>query len=404
MRVLVVHNRYSSRVPSGENLAVDDEVKWLRDAGVAVTTFETSNDDVFGASRSERLRQAAWATWSLPEQRRMAHAVDETKPDLVHVHNLFPLLSSSVPWAATRRNVPVVWTVHNRRVACVIGTNFRDGKPCHECRPGWRVPGVRHGCYGGSAAASAVATGASSVFSRLARRRLTPLAISEHVKDWLVNSAGFDPERVRVKYNGVTGPSPESADGPPSPTDSRTFLCSGYLTDYKGVSLLLDAWQQVGEIDAELRIVGSGPLSEQVRAAAAADSRITWFPQVAADEMAGHYSAARAVIVPSIWDEPFGRSAAEALAYGLPVVTTGTGGLGEIVDESSGWVTGVEAGALADAIRQAATADQAIAERSAAGRQRYRAHFAPDVVTSSLVAIYDSILTQPDAHVRIGKP
>ena len=49
------------------------------------------------------------------------------RPDVVHVHNLFPLLTGSVPAAARRRGIPVVWTVHNRRVRCVGGGLFRDG-------------------------------------------------------------------------------------------------------------------------------------------------------------------------------------------------------------------------------------------------------------------------------------
>ena len=56
MRVLVVHNRYSSRVPSGENLAVDDEVRWLREAGVDVHRHEVSNDDVVAPGPIARVR------------------------------------------------------------------------------------------------------------------------------------------------------------------------------------------------------------------------------------------------------------------------------------------------------------------------------------------------------------
>ena len=59
MRVLVVHNAYSSRVPSGENLSVADEVAWLRDAGVDVAVHEVSNDTVVSAGAAGKARQAA---------------------------------------------------------------------------------------------------------------------------------------------------------------------------------------------------------------------------------------------------------------------------------------------------------------------------------------------------------
>lgn len=387
MRVLVVHNRYSSRVPSGENLAVRDEVRWLRDAGVDVTTFEVSNDDVFDAGRRERIRQAAWATWSVPAQRRMARTLEETRPDLVHVHNLFPLLSASVPWRATRRKLPVVWTVHNRRVACVIGTNFRDGKPCDECRPGWRVPGIRHGCYGGSPAASALATGATSIFGRLARRRLTAIAISEHVKQWLVDSAGFAPDRVRVKYNGVAAP-PARDDLPPA-EESNKFLFVGHLSEHKGVGLLLDAWRALSaQPDLRLELVGDGPMADEVQAEVAGDGRVVWAGAVPGSEVSSHIATARAVIVPSTWEEPFGRVAAEALAHRRPVITTGRGGLTEIVDGDTGWITGTDTSKMTAAM-QAATADDEIAGRAAEARRRHTQLFSPTATTDALLAIYE---------------
>jgi glycosyltransferase involved in cell wall biosynthesis len=386
MRVLVVHNRYTSRVPSGENVVVDDEVRWLQEAGVDVAVHTVSNDDALAPGAWARLRDGATGVWSLPARRRFEDALDTVAPDLVHVHNLFPLLSGSVPAAARRRGLPVVWTVHNHRVRCVEGGNFRDGRPCHDCRPGWRVPGVVHRCYAGSAAASALVTVASSAYRASARRRgVMALAISEHVRTWLIDEAGFDLAAVRVKPNGVAGPT-----GPvPPPAGSRAFVFLGRLAAAKGVSLLLDAWRQAG-LDAELRIVGGGDLADAVAAAAAADPRITWTGPVAPAEVGEHLAAARAVLVPSLWDEPFGRVAPEAFAYGRPVITTGLGGLGETVDAATGWVTGRDAGALAAALQEAA-ADDAVTARGAAARERWQARYSPPVTTEALLDVYRSV-------------
>lgn len=403
MRVLVVHNRYSSRAPSGENLAVQDEVRWLRDAGVDVHTHEVSNDDVFEAGIVQRIGQATSALWSVPAQRRMVAVIDRTEPDLVHIHNLFPLLSASVPWVATRRGLPVVWTVHNRRVTCVIGTNFRDGQPCYDCRPGWRVPGIRHRCYGGgSIAASALATGASSIFRGVARRRVTALAVSDNIRQWLLDTAGFAPDRVHVKHNGIAEPSVSSSGLPPV-ASRRTFLLAGYLIEHKGIPLLLDAWQRTGDLDAELRIVGDGPLTETVANAASEDPRITWIPQVPPEKMPAHLAEARAVVVPSTWEDPLPRSAAEALAYGRPVITTGMGGLNEIVDAGSGWVTGTDTASLAEALLEAASSDQVVTTRGAAARKRYEDLFSPTSTTRSLVQFYENARSQATSTAS-GRP
>jgi glycosyltransferase involved in cell wall biosynthesis len=389
MRVLVVHNRYSSRVPSGENLMVDDEVRWLRDAGVEVETFAADNDDLVGAPPTRRLRQAAESVWSVSAQRRMAAAIGQLQPDVVHVHNLFPLLTASVPWTAARRRLPVVWTVHNHRLTCVIGTNFRDGHPCHLCRPGWRAPGIRHACYGGSAMASGLVTTATAAFGRVARRHVTAVTISRAMKGWLTETAGFPPERVHVKYNAVTGPTTSV----PSAATNRRFLFAGYLTDYKGVPLLLEAWRRADlPPDAELCVLGDGPLAERVRDAAGADPRISWAGHVPAAEVTGHLARARAVIVPSVWEEPFGRAAAEALAYGRPVITSGTGGLAEIVDGASGWVTGTDPDDLAKVLALAATSDEDVAQRAGAATRRYRRLFSPEASVRELTRIYETAL------------
>jgi len=385
MRVVVVHNRYSSRVPSGENLAVDDEVTWLRDAGVDVVRHEVSNDQMIAPGPLGRARDGVEATWSVSARRRFVADLDAHRPDLVHVHNLFPLLTGSVPVAARRRRIPVVWTVHNHRIRCVAGGNFRDGAPCHDCRPGWRAPGIVHRCYAGSVAASGLTTAASSLFRVSARRRgVTPIAISEDVARWLRHEGGFGDTDVQVKYNGVAGP----IAPPTPPVANRSFLFLGRLGAYKGVGLLLDAWRRA-DVDATLRIVGDGDMAATVREAAAADARITWDGQVPPSAIGRLIDAARVVVVPSTWHEPFGRTAAEALAYGRPVITTGRGALSEIVDGSTGWVTGLEPDAMAAAIVEAAASPETVQRRGAAAAARHQHTFSPTATTEALLRIYE---------------
>jgi glycosyltransferase involved in cell wall biosynthesis len=304
------------------------------------------------------------------------------------VHNLFPLLTASVPARALRAGLPVVWTAHNLRLVCVEGTHFRAGHDCTECRPGWRVPGIVHGCYRGSVPGSALVTGATSLFRRLARRQVTAVAISDTLRSWLVGEAALPADRVRVKYNGVPVPAAPATD----PAASSTFLFAGRFAPHKGIDLLLDAWSRVGHPGAELCFVGDGPLADRVRAAAAADPRITWAGAVPPAEVAERIGRARAVVVPSVWDEPFGRVAAEAFALGRPVVTTGRGGLTEVVGDEAGWITGTDPAALARALDEAAGSDAAVAARGEAGRRRHAERFSPEATTRALLAVYDDVL------------
>jgi len=396
MRVLVTHNRYSSRVPSGENLAVDDEVRWLVEAGVDVHRHEVTNDDIVDPGPLARARDGLDSVISWRARRQFVKALDTVQPDLVHVHNLFPLLTATVPAVARHRGLPVVWTVHNFRTRCVAGTHYRDGRACHACRPGWRVPGVVHRCYAGSAAASALVSTSTSIFRSWARRDgVVPVAISHEMARWVADAAGFPVDHVRVKYNGIAPPALRGDDVAAS--ERKAFVYAGRLSHEKGIGLLLDAWRRT-TTDVELRVVGSGDLAGAVERAARDDPRIVPVGQVPSDRMPEHLRAARAAVIPSVWEEPFGRVAAEALASGRAVVTTGRGALGEIVDTSCGWVTGVDPVAMARAIDEAAKDDDMVDARGAAGRRRHAETFAPEPTTRALIGIYEDAVRSAGRH------
>src|SRR4029079_18905156 len=110
VRILVVHNRYRSSGPSGENTAVDDTVELLRAAGATVHTAMISSDDIARRTRLGLVGTAARVTWSPSGSRFLAAAIANSRPDVIHVHNTFPLLSNSILWAARRDRVPVVHT------------------------------------------------------------------------------------------------------------------------------------------------------------------------------------------------------------------------------------------------------------------------------------------------------
>ncbi len=385
MRVLVVHNRYSSAVPSGENAVVDHEVRWLREASVDVDLFEARNDDVMDAGPVARVSAGVSALWNRRAAQQLRERIERFRPDVVHVHNVFPLLSASVLSAALSA-APVVWTVHNYRIACVAGTFSLDGRPCHECASTHRLAGVRHACYASSRTASAAVTIASSSYARLARRGVFAAPVSAHVGRWLVEQ-GFAPDRVHVKHNGVDDP---GSAGRVPPSASTQFLFLGRLAPEKGIRELLTAWGHLPGDQWSLVIAGGGELESEVAAAAAADPRIVPVGAVPPGRVLELMRGARAVVLPSQWEEPFPRSAVEAVAVGRPVVTSGLGGLAEAVDAASGWVTGPTVEGLGAGLAAAAASDgPALDTMGTLARRRFETSFTPAVTTRALQAIYD---------------
>jgi glycosyltransferase involved in cell wall biosynthesis len=379
VHVLVVHNRYRSSLPSGENRVVDDEVDLLRAGGVRVSTLLRSSDDLVGASRLRRAPYALGPAFGIDAVREMRRRIEVDRPDVVHIHNVFPMISPAVIRVARRAGVPVVQSVHNYRHSCIRSTLHRDGAICEDCvgrRAPW--PGVLHGCYRGSRLEStAMAIGLASHREtwKLVDRFLV---VSEFVGRYL-QTLGVDADRIAVKANAVADPGPQ-----PAPGDS--FLFAGRLDAEKGVQLLLDAWRLRASRSGRLVIAGDGDLRHLVDAAAASDATVSAPGAVDAPTVRRLLRESRAVVVPSTWYEGSPRIITEAWAHGRPVLATAVGALPSIVGDDVGWTAKPDPRSLAARL---AAIDQRSAElKGAAARRAYLHQSTPEAVFDSLMATY----------------
>src|SRR5437762_2681344 len=129
MRVLVLHSRYRSGDLSGENRTVDDEVRLLREAGHEVHLWSPSPEGLKGA---ELMRTGLGAVWSRRSASHVAELIRRHRPDVVHCHNLFPVLSPTVLRAA-RKAPALVATLQNYRLLCLPAIFIRNGETCEAC-------------------------------------------------------------------------------------------------------------------------------------------------------------------------------------------------------------------------------------------------------------------------------
>jgi glycosyltransferase involved in cell wall biosynthesis len=323
--------------------------------------------------------------WNSAARADLAARLRAERPDIVHVHNTFPLLSPAVLAACADARVPVVATLHNYTQVCPTGTLYRDGGVCTSCVGRLPVPAVRHGCYRGSRLAT-VPIAVNLAANR--RRWLSTVerffCISSAQRETLI-SAGMPADRLVVKYNFV----PEPGVSRTGPGEHLLFL--GRLTEEKGVRLLMSAWDQVGaELGVPLVVAGTGPLQDEVVAWARDRADVRY---VGLQDKAGCRSLtarAAAVVVPSNWLETFGLVVVEAMAVGVPAVVAGHGSLAELVDDG---VTGLthrprDAASLAASLRRVVT-EPGLGERlGVAARRRYEDGFSPEVGLANLVAGY----------------
>ncbi|MGW2683070.1 glycosyltransferase [Streptomyces sp. NPDC001414] len=402
MRVLVVHNRYGSAQPSGENKVVDQEVELLRAAGHRVEVFERRSDDIAGRSLLGKVAVPLLVPWNPAVRTELAARLRTDRPDVVHVHNVFPLLSPAVLAACADAGVPAVATLHNYTQVCPPGTLQRDGRPCTECVGCAPLPAVRHGCYRGSR----LATVPLAVSLSANRRRWWTgverfLCISAAQRDVLVRS-GMPADRLTVKHNFVPDP------GSCREGDGEHLLYLGRLAEAKGVRLLMAAWDEItaaGGLGVPLVIAGTGPLEPEVAAWAADRDDVRYVGLLDTAECRKAIERSVAVVAPSTWLEAFGLVVVEAMAAGVPTVAAGHGAFVELVEDG---VTGLlhrpgEAASLASCVRRIATAPERNREMGRAARRRYEQGFSPAVGLARLVEEYRTAIAGRSAQARDGE-
>jgi glycosyltransferase involved in cell wall biosynthesis len=385
VQVLVVHNRYRSGVPSGENRVVDQEVDALRARGHDVATYVRSSDEIARMSLPEKLLHGLSPVHSAEAVRAVDGLLAEHRTEVLHLHNPYPLISMSVVDVAHRRGAAVVQTVHNHRHTCMKGTYQRDGRDCRDClRAGTPLPGVQHACYRESRAQSVVMAAA---LLRDRRRRAAVdrlVALTPEIRTSLLES-GADAARITVKPNSVPDP------GPPAPLGEGAVFV-GRLSREKGVVSLVEAWRrEPGGSRGRLVVVGDGPDRAEVEAAAAGRQDVELAGPMEPADVARAVSGASLVVVPSLWPEAFPLVVLEAMAAGRALLVTDQGGLPRVVDDSVGRVVAPDVDGLADGLASL-LGDRPLLERLGAGaRARYEAEYHPDVVTSALESIYEQV-------------
>jgi glycosyltransferase involved in cell wall biosynthesis len=393
MRVLMVHNRYLQA--GGEDRVFEEESGLLERHGHDVLRFEASNVEL---QRHGRLGQGLLTLWNRGAYADVRAQVRRFRPDVVHFHNTFPLLSPAVFHAARAGGAAVVETLHNYRLACPDSLLFRDGRVCEECL-GARVPwpAVRHGCYRSRAASCGVVAmlalhRALGTWDRAVDRHIV---LTEFARRKFVE-AGLPPERLVLKPNFVGRDLGVGAHA------GGFALFVGRLAPEKGVDVLLEAWRRVGE-RLPLKVVGVGQLEGGLRPP---PPGVEWLGFRPADEVFALMRDATVLVFPSVWYETFGLTIIEAFATGLPVLASRLGTAAELVDDGS---TGrhFEAGSaasLAEAVAWTLAHPGELAAMGRRGRARYEARYTAARNYELLLSVYAAAMEAAGRRAPLHGP
>jgi glycosyltransferase involved in cell wall biosynthesis len=334
VKILLCHNFYQQS--GGEDAAVRDLKDLLESKGHRVIFYAQDNREIEKYKALQKIGFFPRTIFSARTYQQVHRLAAQEKPDIAHVHNVFPLLSPGLYVALKRAGVPVIQTIHNYRLMCINGLFLRDGRVCERCKSGAFFSGFRFKCYRDSYALSglyALAIGCHrrwGTFDYIDRF----VALSQFAAAKIAESGLTDKSKITVLENFLPTPLPEYGN---ADLVNPYVVYMGRLSQEKGLFTLLNSFR--GIQDLRLKIMGSGPLRDAIKI-------YVHNHQLQNVELLGfidgqdkYHILRRALccVVPSECYENFPYAILESAAVGTPVVASRIGALASRVsDEETG--------------------------------------------------------------------
>ena len=399
MKIIIVHNTY--QWPGGEDVIVTQERDVLRWAGHQVVEYRRSNDEIVNSTFIHQVRLAQNVVWSNDTFTEFRALLQQERPDVVHVHNTFVMISPSIYWACAQENVPVVQTLHNFRLFCPASNFLREGKICEECADHSLLRSVAHACYHGSRFATATAAfmlAAHRWAGTWSEKIDCYIAVSQFARKKF-EQGGLPSEKLVVKPHFVyPDPGPRSGPG-----DYAVFV--GRFTSEKGLPTLLDAWKQV-KTSVPLVIVGDGPLRDALEAqtAQSSGSRVIFRGQLSRQETLSTIRGAKVLFCASECYEQGPATILEAYACGVPVIAPSLGPIGEVVDDER---TGLlfragDSTHLAQKIEWALGHEEKLLSMGERARAKYESNYTGEQNYTRLIEIYERVIAGRGRAIPTG--
>jgi glycosyltransferase involved in cell wall biosynthesis len=383
LNVLLLHNRY--REPGGEERSVSELTNLLRSRGHVVDLLERSSQPLRGARGRGRAGTAMLRGGLAPDA--VAEAIERSGAELVHAHNIHPLLGPRALAGARAAGARVVMHLHNYRLFCAIGIAYRDGGLCTRCHKRNTLPGVRLRCRG-SLSEAAVYGAALSLHQPAVLNRVDRFIVPSRAAARRLEQFGLTSRPLEVMTNFLS----HDAFADATAADRGEYgLLAGRLVGEKGIEVAIEA---AARARVPLAIAGSGPDSDRLgRLARELDAPVRFLGRLSPNEMKAARRGAAFALAPSLWDEPCPYSVIEAMAAGLPVLASNAGGLPELVGGGT-----LPPGAVEEwsAAMDALWTDPALRrQRGADVLEHARELFGPERAYDRLMRIYELAMQGP---------
>jgi glycosyltransferase involved in cell wall biosynthesis len=381
MKTLIIHNAYGKY--SGEEAVVDAQRTLLEHHGHEVLLYSRSSGEIGGISgQINAFISGFHNTTSLKGIREIMKTF---KPDIVHIHNLYPLISPSILPEIRKRGIPIVMTVHNYRLICPNGLFYTHGEICEQCAGGHELMCIGRNCEGSLFKSTGYAL--RNLYARVNRFYLDNidayLCLTRFQQIKLIEN-GFPPERCFVLPNfTIPVPAPEKSYTP------LFAIFAGRLNSQKGFDILTEA----------------AALTPGVKIKAAGEGDPAWLKRLSIPpnlELAGKLDKytmgvsmqqASFLVFTSNSYEGFPMVFLEAMQHGLPIIAPRLAGFPEIIDDG---VNGLlfnpgDAADLAEKMQRLWDDPELCLLLGAAGRRKLESEYSEEKYYERLMNIYNGL-------------
>lgn len=333
MKILAIHNFHRKGSASGDDQVFKSETALLESHGNQVIKYTVSNDEFDNAGLIGKLSATFGMLWSSKNYRAVRQMIEKEKPDIVHIHTFFPLLSPSILYAAKRSGVKVVATLHDTRFVCPCSTSLRGTELCNECGDGKYFRMCKYGCFKNSRLQSFIVAG---IFTYHRIRKSFYKQIDRYIclnenQIRLLTNIGFDKNKIIKKYNFV--PDAEAnlkvvkVEGLPE----RYVVFYGRIGEEKGIRILMKIWDEISDIP--IVVMGGGPLENEFKQWAKQHDNVYFLGYTQHDKCLSIVKGGEFVVFPSIWYEGCSMVEIETESLGKGLIATDLGFSVEAIED-----------------------------------------------------------------------
>ena len=265
--------------------------------------------------------------YSSEAKRKLGKALDQFKPDVVHMNNINFQLTPSVIYAVKKRKIPLVQTVHDYQMICPnhLLYSFGEVKPCERCIGGSRLNCLKYSCIHDSKAKSLIGAIEAKLYSILKTYKKVDLYIcpSKFLEEKLLLANDLYRGKTLALHNFI-----EKKPLPELVAPEKPYVAfASRLSKEKGVTLLYEAAKMLPEYS--FLVAGSGPDGDCLKEV----PNITMKGFLTGDELVSLMANAKVMLLPSVWYENCPLSILETHSFGVPVITMNSGGMAELVED-----------------------------------------------------------------------